>query len=73
MVPIPDTNPRLEGVRWKQYHAALGSTLKDLPQESWDIVKKEKAEDMIHVLEFPYNGEPQRVLLYISNKSLIHH
>ncbi|SLM33845.1 oxidoreductase molybdopterin binding domain-containing protein [Lasallia pustulata] len=60
MVPIPDTNPRLEGVRWKQYHAALGSTLKDLPQESWDIVKKEKAEDMIHVLDFPYNGEPPR-------------
>ena len=21
---IPDTNPRLEAVRWKQYHAALG-------------------------------------------------
>ena len=59
--PIPDTNPRLEGVRWKQYHAALGPTLKDVPAESWDIVKEEKAEDMIHVLDFPYNGEPPRV------------
>ncbi|MCJ1393642.1 hypothetical protein MMC18_006517 [Xylographa bjoerkii] len=58
--PIPDTNPRLEGVRWKQYHAALGPTLKDVPAESWDIVKEEKAEDMIHVLDFPYNGEPPR-------------
>jgi sulfite oxidase len=30
---------------------------------SWDIVKKEKSEDMIHVLQFPYNGEPPRVIL----------
>lgn len=59
--PLPDTNPRLEGVRWKQYHAALGQTLEHMPQESWEIVKKEKADDMIHILEFPYNGEPPRV------------
>lgn len=59
--PLPDTNPRLEGVRWKQYHAALGPTLEHMPQKSWDIVKEEKADDMIHVLEFPYNGEPPRV------------
>jgi len=32
-----------------------------MPKESWDIVKEEKAEDMIHVLDFPYNGEPPRV------------
>ena len=61
LVPLPQTNPRLEGVRWKQYHAALGPTLENLPKESWNIVKEEKAEDMIHVLEFPYNGEPPRV------------
>ena len=30
---------------------------------SWDYVKKEKSEDMIHVLQFPYNGEPPRVIL----------
>lgn len=59
--PLPDTNPRLEGVRWRQYHAALGPTLEHMPQKSWDIVKEEKADDMIHVLEFPYNGEPPRV------------
>jgi sulfite oxidase len=35
----------------------LGPTLKDGPAESWELVKKEKAADMIHVLDFPYNGE----------------
>jgi sulfite oxidase len=34
--------------------------LKDIPAESWEIVQKEKAADMIHVLDFPYNGEPPR-------------
>ena len=58
---IPSTNPLLEGVRWKQYHYALGGTVKDLPEISWKYVMKEKSEDMIHVLEFPYNGEPPRV------------
>ncbi|MCJ1369174.1 hypothetical protein MMC20_000383 [Loxospora ochrophaea] len=58
--PLPNTNPVLEGVRWKQYHAALGPTLKDVPQESWETVLEEKAEDMIHILDFPYNGEPPR-------------
>lgn len=43
------------------YHYALGSTLRDLPDISWDYVKKEKSEDMLHVLQFPYNGEPPRV------------
>lgn len=61
MGPLPSTNPLIEGVRWKQYHAAMGPTLENFPHESWDIVKKEKAEDMIHVLDFPYNGEPPRV------------
>ncbi|KAF2226378.1 Oxidoreductase, molybdopterin-binding domain-containing protein [Elsinoe ampelina] len=56
--PLPKTNPILEGVRWKQYHAATG--LGQLVDISWDYVKKEKSEDMIHVLQFPYNGEPPR-------------
>ena len=59
--PLPDANPILEGVRWKQYHQALGSSLANIPEISWKYVKKEKSEDMIHVLEFPYNGEPPRV------------
>ncbi|KAI9730074.1 MAG: hypothetical protein M1834_006066 [Cirrosporium novae-zelandiae] len=47
-VPLPDTNPILEGTRWKQYHEVLGPTLKNVPQESWDYVLKEKAPDMTH-------------------------
>jgi hypothetical protein len=39
----------------------MGNTLKDMPDISWKYVKEEKAPDMIHVLEFPYNGEPPRV------------
>ena len=39
----------------------MGSTLRDLPDISWKYVLKEKSEDMIHVLQFPYNGEPPRV------------
>lgn len=35
LVPLPDTNPVLEGVRWKQYHYAMGSTLKDLPDKRY--------------------------------------
>jgi sulfite oxidase len=61
LYPLPQTNPLLEGVRWKQYHYAMGSTLKDVPDISWKYVKSEKSEDMIHVLQFPYNGEPPRV------------
>jgi len=61
LVPLPKTNPILEGVRWKQYHYALGKMTKDIPAESWLFVEKEKSPDMIHVLAFPYNGEPPRV------------
>lgn len=61
LVPLPNTNPLIEGVRWKQYHYALGDTMKDMPATSWEYVKKEKAADMIHILQFPYNGEPPRV------------
>lgn len=35
--------------------------MKDIPKESWDTVMEEKAADMIHVLDFPYNGEPPKV------------
>jgi sulfite oxidase len=38
----------------------MGATLQDLPEISWKYVLKEKAPDMIHVLQFPYNGEPPR-------------
>lgn len=61
LAPIPQTNPLLEGVRWKQYHYALGDSLKGVPEISWEYVQKEKSPDMLHVLQFPYNGEPPRV------------
>jgi sulfite oxidase len=60
LAPLPKTNPVLTGERWKQYHYAMGPTLEKLPQISWDYVLREKSEDMIHVLQFPYNGEPPR-------------
>lgn len=31
LVPLPDTNPILEGVRWKEYHYAMGPTLNNQP------------------------------------------
>ncbi|KAI9170862.1 Sulfite oxidase [Paramyrothecium foliicola] len=58
LVPLPDSNPILTGERFKQYHYAVG--LDHIPKISWDYVLKEKSEDMIHVLQFPYNGEPPR-------------
>jgi sulfite oxidase len=58
--PIPDSNPVLEGVRWKQWHAAVGGRLTKVPDESWETVLKEKHEDMLHLLQFPYNGEPPK-------------
>lgn len=61
--PLPKTNPILEGVRWKHYHYAMGPTLHHLPDISWKYVQEEKSSDMIHVLQFPYNGEPPRVRL----------
>lgn len=63
LVPLPNTNPIIEGVRWKQYHAVMGPTLAPLPDISWKYVQKEKANDMLHVLQFPYNGEPPRTRL----------
>jgi sulfite oxidase len=45
----------------RYYHYAMGPTLSELPDISWKYVLKEKSEDMIHVLQFPYNGEPPRV------------
>ncbi|KZV60509.1 molybdopterin binding oxidoreductase [Peniophora sp. CONT] len=54
---LPTTNPILIGHRWKEYHKALG--LGAIPDISWETVGKEKS-DMIHVLDFPYNGETRR-------------
>ncbi|KAB5577468.1 Oxidoreductase, molybdopterin-binding domain-containing protein [Coniochaeta sp. 2T2.1] len=50
--PMPPTNPVLEGVRWKLWHKAIGGALED-----------EKHHGMLHLLQFPYNGEPPKGLL----------
>jgi hypothetical protein len=39
----------------------MGPTISNMPDISWEYVKKEKSADMIHVLQFPYNGEPPGV------------
>ncbi|KAG7448227.1 molybdopterin binding oxidoreductase [Guyanagaster necrorhizus] len=56
-VPLPKTNPILIGYRWKEYHELLG--LKNIVDFSWETVLKEKP-DIIHLLDFPYNGETRR-------------
>lgn len=61
MAYVPPNNPLLSGERWKQYHYAMGPTLATIPDISWKYVLEEKSRDMIHVLQFPYNGEPPRV------------
>lgn len=61
--PIPETNPVLEGVRWKQWHKAIGGPLYNVPEQSWSRVIEEKHPDMLHLLEFPYNGEPPKHLV----------
>ncbi|WZH46842.1 Oxidoreductase molybdopterin-binding domain-containing protein [Fusarium acuminatum] len=61
--PLPATNPVLEGKRWKLWHKAIGGVLTKVPEISWEIVLKEKHPDMLHLLEFPYNGEAPKSLL----------
>lgn len=63
LAPVPDQNPVLEGVRWKMWHKAVGGRLKNVPEESWATVKREKHAEMLHLLEFPYNGEPPKRLV----------
>ncbi|KAI2777768.1 molybdopterin binding oxidoreductase [Daldinia loculata] len=63
LAPIPGTNPVLEGIRWKLWHRAIGGRLAVVPEESWAIVLKEKSPDMLHLLQFPYNGEPPKKLV----------
>ncbi|GJE95510.1 sulfite oxidase [Phanerochaete sordida] len=70
--PLPKTNPVLVGHRWKEYHEALG--LKSIVDFSWEMVQKEK-HDMLHLLDFPYNGEtrPQYLLGDGKITSNMHH
>ena len=37
--------------------------MRTVPDESWKIVLEEKHPDMLHLLQFPYNGEPPKRLV----------
>ncbi|OAL25416.1 hypothetical protein AYO20_10450 [Fonsecaea nubica] len=60
---IPDTNPVLPGTHWKMWHHAVGGELTDVPEDSWKTVLREKHPEMLHLLQFPYNGEPPKRLV----------
>lgn len=61
--PIPGTNPVLPGEDFKEWHYALGGELTSVPDDSWKTVLEEKHPDMLHLLQFPYNGEPPKRLV----------
>ncbi|KAF2733396.1 molybdopterin binding oxidoreductase [Polyplosphaeria fusca] len=63
MAEIPGTLPVLPGTYWKMWHHAVGGELDSVPEDSWDLVLKEKHPDMLHLLQFPYNGEPPKRLV----------
>jgi len=61
--PIPGTNPVLPGNDFKDWHTALGGELTTVADDSWRCVLREKHADMLHLLQFPYNGEPPKRLV----------
>lgn len=63
MGPIPGTNPVLPGTHWKMWHHSLGGALASVPEDSWQTVLEEKHPEMLHLLQFPYNGEPPKRLV----------
>ena len=68
MGEIPATNPVLPGTHWKMWHHAIDGELDAVPDDSWKTVLKEKHPDMLHLLQFPYNGEPPKRL--VTDKSI---
>lgn len=60
---VPGTNPVLPGTRYKMYHQAVGGELTKVAEDSWSCVLREKHPDMLHLLAFPYNGEPPKRLV----------
>lgn len=63
MGPLPDSNPLLPGTHWVMWHKAVGGELTNVAEESWETVLREKHPQMLHVLKFPYNGEPPKRLV----------
>ncbi|KAF7588549.1 hypothetical protein BBP40_005538 [Aspergillus hancockii] len=68
MGPIPDTNPVLPGTHWKLWHHTVGGELTTAPEDSWKTVLREKHPDMLHLLQFPYNGEAPKRLVSSKDK-----
>jgi len=58
-----ETHPKHQpGVRWKMWHKVIGGPLTLVPDESWSVLE-EKHPEMLHILQFPYNGEPPKCLI----------
>lgn len=66
--PIPETNPVIAGDDFVAWHEALGGELATVAEDSWRIVQQEKHPEMLHLLKFPYNGEPPKRL--VTSKSI---
>ncbi|TRX89036.1 hypothetical protein FHL15_010055 [Xylaria flabelliformis] len=69
---IPGRNPVLEGKYSLEGLASrkklilnfeVGGRLTSVPDESWETVLEEKDPKMLHLLQFPYNGEPPKSLV----------
>ncbi|KAI7484533.1 hypothetical protein KC351_g4450 [Hortaea werneckii] len=60
--PLSGTNPVLPGTHWKMWHTAIGGELTTVAEDSWATVLREKHPEMLHLLQFPYNGEPPKRL-----------
>ncbi|KAF5989752.1 hypothetical protein FBULB1_597 [Fusarium bulbicola] len=58
--PLPATNLVFEGKRWRLWHIAIEVALDQVPQVGWETGKH---PEMLHLLEFPCNGEVPESLL----------
>jgi len=52
----------LLGEDFKAWHEAIGGELASVAEDSWNTVLREKHPNMLHLLQFPYNGEPPKRL-----------
>lgn len=54
------SDSKLANGDFKALYAALGGELATVADDSWHTVLREKHSDMVHHLQFPYNGEPPK-------------
>ncbi|KAI0553228.1 sulfite oxidase [Xylaria curta] len=60
---IPGRNPVFVGRLGIARVSYIGGRLTSIPDESWECVLQEKDSRMLHLLQFPYNGEPPKGLV----------